>query len=308
MTIFDHKHNKVFGIAIDAGSGLKQAIKDARKAFYQENDLETFKKLIITSLGQYATTILIDSEFGPHLISKYPKQCSPMMAFEADVYHISDEDRITKLPDNIKVSDFSRLGYKVLKFFMYYAPNDNIEINEQKQKIIENIGKECVKNNISFLMEPLVYDPIKRPGSLDYAYLKPQLVENATKTFSNPKFNINYLKVEVPVDLSFVEGFGDPIIKQKEAIKFFKDASIAASGIPLLYLSAGVSFEWFKASLNMAIKAEVDCSGFMCGRAIWSEAIKVFGEQGEEGLNSWLNTTGQNRLNELISLFNYLKG
>ena len=304
MTIFDHKHNKVFGIAIDAGSGLKQAIKDARKAFYQENDLETFKKLIITSLGQYATTILIDSEFGPHLISKYPKQCSPMMAFEADVYHISDEDRITKLPDNIKVSDFSRLGYKVLKFFMYYAPNDNIEINEQKQKIIENIGKECVKNNISFLMEPLVYDPIKRPGSLDYAYLKPQLVENATKTFSNPKFNINYLKVEVPVDLSFVEGFGDPIIKQKEAIKFFKDASIAASGIPLLYLSAGVSFEWFKASLNMAIKAEVDCSGFMCGRAIWSEAIKVFGEQGEEGLNSWLNTTGQNRLNELISLFN----
>lgn len=304
MTIFDHKNNKVFGIAIDAGSGLKQALKDARKAFYQENDLETFKKLIITSLGQYATTILIDSEFGPHLISRYPKQCSPMMAFEADVYHISDEDRITKLPDNIKVSDFSRLGYKVLKFFMYYAPNDNIEINEQKQKIIENIGKECVKNNISFLMEPLVYDPIKRPGSLDYAYLKPQLVENATKTFSNPKFNINYLKVEVPVDLSFVEGFGDPIIKQKEAIKFFKDASIAASGIPLLYLSAGVSFEWFKASLNMAIKAEVDCSGFMCGRAIWSEAIKVFGEQGEEGLNSWLNTTGQNRLNELISLFN----
>ena len=304
MTIFDHKHNKVFGIAIDAGSGLKQALKDARKAFYQENDLETFKKLIITSLGQYATTILIDSEFGPHLISKYPKQCSPMMAFEADVYHISDEDRITKLPDNIKVSDFSRLGYKVLKFFMYYAPNDSIEINEQKQKIIENIGKECVKNNISFLMEPLVYDPIKRPGSLDYAYLKPQLVENATKTFSNPKFNINYLKVEVPVDLSFVEGFGDPIIKQKEAIKFFKDASIAASGIPLLYLSAGVSFEWFKASLNMAIKAEVDCSGFMCGRAIWSEAIKVFGEQGEEGLKSWLNTTGQNRLNELISLFN----
>ena len=304
MTIFDHKHNKVFGIAIDAGSGLKQALKDARKAFYQENDLETFKKLIITSLGQYATTILIDSEFGPHLISKYPQQCSPMMAFEADVYHISDEDRITKLPDNIKVSDFSRLGYKVLKFFMYYAPNDNIEINEQKQKIIENIGKECVKNNISFLMEPLVYDPIKRPGSLDYAYLKPQLVENATKTFSNPKFNINYLKVEVPVDLSFVEGFGDPIIKQKEAIKFFKDASIAASGIPLLYLSAGVSFEWFKASLKMAVKAEVDCSGFMCGRAIWSEAIKVFGEQGEEGLNSWLNTTGQNRLNELISLFN----
>ena len=46
MTIFDHKNNKVFGIAIDAGSGLKQALKDARKTFYQKNDLETFKRLI----------------------------------------------------------------------------------------------------------------------------------------------------------------------------------------------------------------------------------------------------------------------
>ena len=282
---------------------MEKALKDARKVHSKESDLKTFKKSIISSLGDYASTVLIDSNFGPSLISSFPKKCLPMMAFEADVYHISDKDRITKLPDNISISDFSKIGYKVLKFFMYYAPNDDSEINNQKQKIIENIGKECVANNISFLMEPLVYDPFKKPGSLDYAFLKPKLVEQATKIFSHPKFNINILKVEVPVDLSFVEGFGDPIMKQSDAIKCFKEASKAAGDIPLLYLSAGVSFEWFKASISMAIEAEVNCSGFMCGRAIWSEAINIFGEKGESGLNDWLKTIGKNRLQELISLF-----
>ena len=111
------------------------------------------------------------------------------------------------------------------------------------------------------------------------------------------------LKVEVPIDLSFVEGFGDPIMKQSEAIKCFQDASDAAGDIPLLYLSAGVSFEWFKASLKMAIEAKVNCSGFMCGRAIWSDAIGVFGEHGENNLVHWLDTVGKQRLKELISLF-----
>ena len=298
-----HLDKKIFGIAIDAGSGLKKALNQARSNDAKEDDLLTFKKSVISILGQSASTVLIDSTFGPDLIQSFPKNCSPMMAYEADVYHISDKDRITKLPENINISDFSKLGYKVLKFFMYYAPNDDKEINDKKESIIEKIGKDCVDNNISFLMEPLVYDPFKKPGSLDYAFLKPKLVQRATNVFSNPKFNIDILKVEVPVDLSFVEGFGDPIMKQSKAIKYFKDASDAAGDIPLVYLSAGVSFNWFKASIKMAIDAEVDCSGFMCGRAIWSEAIQVFGDNGEDALIEWLNKIGLSRLNQLITLF-----
>ena len=294
---------KIFGIAIDAGSGLKKALKEARANDAKDEDLLTFKRSVISILGQSASTVLIDSTFGPDLIKNFPADCSPMMAYEADVYHISDKDRITRLPENINISDFSNLGYKVLKFFMYYAPNDDKEINKKKERIIEKIGKECVANNISFLMEPLVYDPFKKPGSLDYAFLKPKLVERATRVFSNPKFNVNILKVEVPVDLSFVEGFGDPIMKQNKAIKCFQDASDAAGDIPLVYLSAGVSFDWFKASIKMAIQAKVNCSGFMCGRAVWSEAIKVFGDNGEDALIEWLNTIGLERLNQLISLF-----
>jgi tagatose 1,6-diphosphate aldolase len=41
----------------------------------------------------------------------------------------------------------------------------------------------------------------------------------------------------------------------------------------------------------------------MCGRAVWSEAIQVFGDNGEDALIEWLNTIGLNRLNQLITLF-----
>ena len=105
-----------------------------------------------------------------------------------------------------------------------------------KNKNNREYWKGGVKNNISFLMEPLVYDPIKRPGSLDCIPQATISRKKATKTFSNPKFNINYLKVEVPVDLSFVEGFGDPIIKQKEAIKKFLKMHQLQHQVSLFYI------------------------------------------------------------------------
>ena len=132
--IIKHLDKKIFGIAIDAGSGLKKALKQARSSDAKDDDLLTFKRSIISILGQSASTVLIDSTFGPDLINSFPSNCSPMMAYEADVYHISDKDRITKLPENINISDFSKLGYKVLKFFMYYAPNDNQEINKKSSQ------------------------------------------------------------------------------------------------------------------------------------------------------------------------------
>ena len=111
--IIKHLDKKIFGIAIDAGSGLKKALKQARSSNAKEDDLITFKRSVISILGQSASTVLIDSTFGPDLIKDFPTNCFPMMAYEADVYHISDKDRITKFPKNINISDFSKMGYKV---------------------------------------------------------------------------------------------------------------------------------------------------------------------------------------------------
>lgn len=291
---------QIRGVAVDAGSGLAASIKTARGASAMPDDLMTFKRAVLISLGPTASTLLVDANCGPDLLADYPAGCDPMMAYEADVYHISDADRITVLPDNLTVSDFPALGVKQLKFFMYYAPDDDPALNARKHDLVEKVGRECAANGLKFLMEPLVYHPDEQPGSAGFAAIKPDLVRRAVEVFAQSHFNVSILKLEVPVDLNFVTGFGQPLMSRESALGAFRDAAAPANGLPIVYLSAGVPFEWFQTSLEMATEAGVDYAGFMCGRSIWSEAVGVFGAHGEPALHDWLADTGLTRLKRLI--------
>lgn len=290
----------IHGVAVDAGSGLEAAIREARGKHAQPDDLLTFKRNVLTILGPLASTVLVDATCGPDLLADYPDGCEPMMAYEADVYHISDDDRITVLPDNLAVSDYPGLGVRQLKFFMYYAPDDRPDLNSRKLDIIAGLGRDCRANDIRYLVEPLVYHPRLEPGTPEFARLKPDLVRWATEAFAEPRLGANVLKVEVPVDLNFVEGYGAAQMSRQQALDAFRHAAEPADGRDLVYLSAGVAFEAFEASLIMAKEAEVRFAGFMCGRAIWSDAVGVFGRDGETALADWLAETGTNRLQRLI--------
>lgn len=290
----------IHGVAVDAGSGLEASIRDARGSQAEPGDLMTFKRSVLTVLGPHASTVLVDASCGPDLLADYPDGCAPMMAFEADVYHISGKDRITVLPDNLSVSDYPGFGVRQLKFFMYYAPDDQAELNARKMDIVAQIGRDCDENDLRYLVEPLIYHPEIEPRTEEFARLKPDLVRRATEAFADPRLKAHVLKVEVPVDLNFVEGFGVPQMSRQQALDAFRYAAEPAAGRDLVYLSAGVAFEAFEASLLMAKEAGVTFAGFMCGRAIWSDAVGVFGRDGETALVDWLADTGTKRLQRLI--------
>ncbi|MCR9138584.1 MAG: tagatose 1,6-diphosphate aldolase [Alphaproteobacteria bacterium] len=296
----DLSSQPIHGVAVDAGSGLEAAIREARGERAMPDDLLMFKRSVLTILGPQATTVLVDATCGPDLLSDYPGGCEPMMAYEADVYHISDDDRVTVLPEGLAVSDYPGLGVKQLKFFMYYAPDDQPELNARKLDILARVGQECSANDLRYLVEPLVYHPLIKPGTKEFARLKPELVRRATEAFAEPRLAADVLKVEVPVDLNFVDGFGTPDMSRQQALDAFRRAAEPAAGRDLVYLSAGVAFEAFEASLVMAREAGVPFAGFMCGRAIWSDAVGVFGREGETALADWLADTGRTRLRRLI--------
>ena len=188
----------------------------------------------------------------------------------------------------------------MLKFFLYYGPDDPAAINDRKQALVRRIGRECRDHGVGFLFEPIVYSRAVEDGaSPAFADLKPGLVERATRTFAAPEFNIDILKVELPVNLNYVEGIGTDRMSRPEAEAAFRRAAAAAGDIPLLYLSAGVTFDQFEAGLNLARDAGVDMAGFMCGRAIWSDAIDVFGAEGPEAAEAWVAKEGLRRLRKL---------
>ena len=287
----------VFGVAVDQGSGLEAAIKERRGTEAQKDDLFQFKRIVVETLSPDATTLLVDANFGRELLPHYDTSCTKMLAYEADVYKISDEDRITALPDNLKVADFTDLGAQILKFFLYYGPNDSVELNQRKFDLVEDIGKQCRAKGITYLFEPIVYDRAIPDGtSAEFAMAKPELVRTATQAFADPKFGIDLLKVEIPVNFNFVEGTGTPQMSLAKAERAFVEAADAAGDIPLLYLSAGVTFEQFRDALKFSRRAGVNPLGFMCGRAIWNDAIDIFGVQGPAAMETWMKTTGRNRL------------
>lgn len=289
------------GVAVDAGSGLAASLAQVRGAASTDEDLLTFKRAVLEELGPGASTVLVDATCGPALLPSYPAGCARMVAFEADVYRISGADRITVLPDDLSVADYPALGIGLLKFFIYYAPDDAPDLNARKQDLVADIGARCRAAGVKFLMEPLVYHPTLEPGTEAYARAKPDMVRRATEVFAAPRFGADVLKVEVPVDLDYVAGFGAPLMSRAEALEAFRAAAAAAAGIDLVYLSAGVTFERFEASLAMAAEAGLEFRGFMCGRAIWSDAVAVFGRGGEAALRGWLADTGRMRLARLIA-------
>lgn len=291
----------IHGVAVDAGSGLAAAIRAARGVAAQDDDLLRFKRAVLTTLGPLATTVLVDAALGPRLLPLYPPGCAPMMAYEADVYRISNADRITVLPDDLRVADYPGLGVGFLKFFLWFAPDDDAALNARKCALVEQVGADCAAAGVSFLMEPLVYHPTIATGTAAFAAIKPDLVRRAVAVFSDPRFRVATLKIEVPVDLAHVAGWGAAQRNRAEALAAFRSVTAAARGLRIVFLSAGVPFDRFEAALLLAREAGAPCDGFMCGRALWSDAVTIFGDKGEDAMIDWLMTQGRARLARLIA-------
>ena len=113
--------------------------------------------------------------------------------------------------------------------------------------------------------------------------------------FSKDRYGVDVLKVEVPINMKFVEGAavnsGEIAYTRKEAKKLFLSTAKAAKK-PFIYLSAGVSNAEFTDSLELAAESGVRFSGVLCGRATWKDGIAIYARNGAGAFREWLSTKG----------------
>ena len=140
------------------------------------------------------------------------------------------------------------------------------------------------------------------PKSAEYARAKPGKVIAATREFSDPRYGVDVLKLEVPVNMAFVEGFTaegvEPVYTQAEAAAYFKEQS-DATNLPFIFLSAGVTAELFRRTLVFAHDAGSTFNGVLCGRATWKDGVAEFAGKGEEAARAWLAGEGRENVAEL---------
>lgn len=291
----------ISALAFDQRGALKRMMAKYQTGEPTVEQIEQLKVLVAEELTQYASSILLDPEYGLPATEARNKNCGLLLAYEKTGYDVNAKGR---LPDCLVEWSAKRLkeqGADAVKFLLYYDVDDEEQINIQKQAYIERIGSECAAEDIPFFLEVLSYDDnIADNGSVEFAKVKPRKVNEAMKLFSEPRFNVDVLKVEVPVNMKYVEGFadGEVVYTKEEAAQHFRDQE-AATNLPYIYLSAGVSAELFQETLKFAHEAGAKFNGVLCGRATWAGAVQVYIEQGEAAAREWLRTTGFKNIDDL---------
>jgi tagatose 1,6-diphosphate aldolase len=193
------------------------------------------------------------------------------------------------------VQRLKQAGADCVKVLLYYTPFDPKDINDRKHAWVERIGDECRANDIPFFLELVGYEEGADEKGLDFAKKKPQVVKGSMAEFTQAKYGVDVLKVEVPVNMKFVEGAksfgGHKAYSRKEAMQLFLDAAAVATK-PFIYLSAGVSNAEFNESLALAAESRVKFNGVLCGRATWKDGIPIYAEKGVQAFREWLKTEG----------------
>ena len=293
--------------AMDQRGSLQKAIAKAKGSDAGAAELSEFKTIVTRILTQYASAILMDPEYGLDAIKQRAPGTGVLLAYEKTGY---DADKPGRLPDLLPEWSVRRLveaGANAIKILLYYDPEDEPEINTVKHAFIERVGAECAANDVPFFLEPISYsDKISDEKGLEFAKAKPRLVTKYMEEFSKPEYGVDVLKVEVPVNVKYVEGSpafaGQAAYSLDEAKQYFRTAAQAARR-PFIYLSAGVTDEVFRATLELAAEADTGFAGVLCGRATWQDGIKEYGQGGAAALEKWLNSRGvQNiqALNEVL--------
>src|SRR3954471_13565309 len=230
--------------AMDQRGSLQKSLAKEKGGEITDRDMEEFKSLVTEVLTPHASAILLDPEWGLPAAKRRAKNAGLLLAYEKTGYDKTGPGRLPDLLDNWSAKRLKEVGADAVKILLYYTPFDSKEVNDIKHAWVERLGDECRANDIPFFLEFVGYEEGMDEKGVEYAKKKPQVVIRSMAEFTKDRYGVDVMKVEVPVNMKFVEGAksckGEKAYSKQEAMDLFKEAAQAATK-PFIYLSAGVS-------------------------------------------------------------------
>lgn len=240
----------VFNIAaMDHRGSLRKMLGDDQEAVFE------VKRELVEAFSDLASAVLLDPDYGLKLIKDIPGNKGLLLALEK-----SDYDKIKpEIKEDWGVEQVKEHG-GAAKLLLYCKKG------VWHEELIKRVSDECRKEEIVFLLEPVLYED----RNIEVAW---EMVKRYSKW-------VDVLKLEYP-------GSEEGCRKISEAAE-----------VPWVLLSRGMKFENYKQALEIACKA--GASGFAVGRAVWQEAMGLSRDQRKE----FLKTTGRERFKKLIKIAN----
>ena len=295
MKAVSDQRGVIAAAAMDQRGSLQKALAKEKGGEITPSMMEEFKSIVTEVLTPHASAILLDPEFGLPASRRRARNAGLLLAYEKTGYDKTGPGRLPDLLDNWSAQRLKAAGADCVKVLLYYTPTDGNAINDKKHAWVERIGDECRANDIPFFLEFVGYEEGADEKGLEFARKKPEIVAASMAEFTKDRYGVDVLKVEVPVNMKFVEGTksfgGQKAYSRQEAMEHFRHAA-AVTTRPFIYLSAGVSNAEFNESLALAAEAGVKFNGVLCGRATWKDGIPVYGKQGAKAFEQWLQSEG----------------
>jgi tagatose 1,6-diphosphate aldolase len=302
MQAVSNERGVIAAAAMDQRGSLQKALAKEKGGEVGDRDMEEFKSLVTEVLTPHASAILLDPEWGLPASKRRAKNAGLLLAYEKTGYDKTGPGRLPDLLDLWSVRRLKENGADCLKILLYYSPLDPKRINDQKHAWVERIGDECRANDIPFFLEFVGYEDGQDEKGLEFAKKKPEIVAGSMAEFTKDRYGVDVMKVEIPVNMKFVEGAksfgGQAAYSKKDAMAAFRRAADVATK-PFIYLSAGVSNSEFTESLGLAAESGVKFAGVLCGRATWKEGIPVYAKQGAAAFRAWLESEGVTNINNV---------
>jgi tagatose 1,6-diphosphate aldolase len=269
-------------VALDQRPPMFEAIAQAKKIARDQvayADVTAAKRLLVEALAPHCSSMLFDPNFAvPAAIDLLPAHCGLIMTLEEHRVEETKGGRKSRVIDNWNVAKIRAMGGDAVKVLAWYRPDADAAVNAHQERFVREIGEECRRNDIPYVLELLVYpfagsanhtaDYVESPGKL------PSLVIESVREFAKPEYGVDLLKLESPLaanSLPHRDGSAAATAAQKE---FDAVGEICSEhGIPWVLLSGGAAQDKFERVLEYAYAA--GAGGFLAGRTIWLDAVRM---------------------------------
>lgn len=247
-------HNNEFHmLAIDHVGSIEEKVG--------KENLVTFKKQVLTTLGTKASSLLIDKEYG---LPAYKN------AGITTPFIIKADPETGSFTPSITAKQAKEINASGIKLLIRY--NHTAKDAQNLQHLVMQLGAEAVAEKLPFILEILPYES---PSDLDTDFLEPsgeiadarimrqEIIAPNVELISIVNFFKNELKAPVSIYKLPFPGSPNDCKKITEVLV----------GTPWVMLSGGDNFDTFLEKYKIA-KAN-GASGFLAGRSLWQEAEEV---------------------------------
>lgn len=270
-------------LAIDHRDSLRVVLDPADPDRVTASALTEIKLDLLAGLSDQASAVMLEPEYSAAqaiVTRTLPGHVGFLAAIESQGYLGDPTARQTLLLDDWGVEKAKRLGANGIKLLVLYRP-DGGAMAEAQERTIAEVVADCARHDVPLFLEPLLYEA----GGPSTTTRRQLVIETVRRLDA---LRPDVLKVQFPLDTS-----AEPDrAAWRDACAELDDVA----SVPWALLSGGGSFERFRDQVEIACDA--GASGFMVGRALWSEYVTTSAAARPE----LLRTTLQPRFSELATI------